>query len=177
MSRDIKDLDPVFAKQVKILVANCALRGITVVPYLTYRSPEEQAKLWRQGRKIATIKTKIKELRQLGCDYLADCIENAGPQSGDKVTNAIPGKSWHQFGLACDFYWEKSKGNACWSHNTLDENGLNGYKVLHEEAHKLGLTSITLNNGGSIDWPHIQAPEQGAPSQSLKEINDLLANK
>lgn len=175
MSRKLEDLQPEFAKKIKILVANCALRGITVVPYLTLRTPEEQAKLWRKGRRTTIIKTKIRELRSLGCDYLADCLEQAGPQEGEgKVTNALPGQSWHQFGLACDLYWEKTKGNACWNHNELNENGLNGYKVMHEEAHKLGLTTITLDNGGNVDWPHIQEPDSGKPPYSLKEINDML---
>lgn len=175
MSRNLSDLKPEFLQKIKFLIANCELRGIKMIPYLTYRSPKEQAKLWRQGRSTTTIKAKIKELKAQHCDYIADLIESVGPQAGTgKVTNALPGQSFHQFGEAVDFYWEKEKGTACWNHNELNQDGLNGYKVLHEEAHKLNLYTVTLDNGGNVDWPHIQFSPSGKPPYSLKELNDLI---
>ena len=175
MSRKLEDLEPEFEKKIKVLVANCALRGITIVPYLTLRTPMEQARLWRQGRGTATINTKIRELRGLGCNFLADCIEKAGPQNGNRITNALPGMSWHQYGLACDLYWEKAKGVVCWNHNELDKNGLNGYKVMHEEAGKLGLTVVTLGMG-QVDWPHVQMPE-ASPIKDWKAIDEAMKKR
>lgn len=171
MSRDLTKLDPDFQKAIKVLLANCELRGIKMVPYFGIRTPQEQGKLWRQGRSTKTINTKVRELKSLGCGFIAKCIEEAGPQNGNIVTNALPGQSWHQWGLACDFYWEKSRGNVSWSTNEKNEFGLNGYQVLHEEARKLGLYEVTLGNG-VIDYSHLQAVS-GSP-KDIKNINDTM---
>lgn len=69
---------------------------------------------------------------------------------GKRVSNAKGGQSIHNFGCAADFAAIKGK-KVSWD--------VADYKVLQEEAEKLGLES-----GGSWkaikDWPHVQLPLQ-----------------
>ncbi len=89
--------------QVKVrnFVALCAEREVDVLIYCTLRTPAEQARLYRQGRNIRTIRGKAQELRQWN-PALADLLMDVGPQYGPKVTAAGPGQSYHQYGYAAD---------------------------------------------------------------------------
>lgn len=175
-SRDINDLVPDFKSKVQTLLEKCAARGIEMRPNETLRSPFEQAKYWRQSRSMATINRKIEEFRSAGADFLAFCLESVGPQSGDPVTNAAPGLSWHQWGEALDCFWVVD-GEAEWS-TTRRVDGLNGYWVYATEAEELGLTA-----GGfwrSIkDWPHVQLKDASGPQKifTITEINDEMKRR
>ena len=144
-----------------------------MVPSETIRSPFLQAKYWCQSRSVSEIDTAITELRQKKANFLVSCIEAVGPIEGPKITNALPGYSWHQWGEALDCFWQVN-GKANWDCDML-VNGLNGYQVYAAEAKKLGLdagffwTSIK-------DAPHVQYREAGSPSvlYSLREINDIM---
>src|SRR5262249_20995053 len=135
-------------------------RGIEMRPYTTLRDPFEQARLWRQSRSHEQIERKIQEFREAHAEFLAHCLESVGPQSGDPVTNAAPGLSWHQWGEAVDCFWLVN-GQAEWSTTKL-VNGLNGYRVYAEEAQRLGLTAGGLWSGLK-DWPHVQLQVAGSP--------------
>jgi len=74
-------------------------------PLFTIRTPEQQARRWRQSRTSEEIGEKVNWLRAQGAPYLASVIEDVGPQFGPKVTNAIPGLCWHQWGEAIDCFW------------------------------------------------------------------------
>jgi len=93
------------------------------------------------------------------CYYLAYCIEKAGPQYGVKVTNALPGFSWHQWKEAIDCYWLLD-GKAEWSlDKTVD--GINGYKLYTNIAKDTGL--IAGGNWDKFkDYPHVQL-KKGSP--------------
>jgi hypothetical protein len=139
-------------------------------PFFTLRTAEEQARLWRQSRTGQQIEAKIRELEDGGAPYLARVIRDVGPQNGPKVTNALPGLSWHQWGEAMDCFWVVD-GAAEWSaRRKLD--GLNGYAVYADEAEALGLTA-----GGHWrsfkDWPHVQLSPEANPTRrySLAEID------
>jgi len=125
-------LVPSFQAKCVALIEACEVRGVKMVPYYGRRTARQQAELWRRGRSSTEITAKMKELRSKGAPYLADVIEEAGPQQGRWATNALPGFSWHNWGKAMDCFWEKD-GVANW-----DTNG-EGYRVYHEEAKKLGL--------------------------------------
>lgn len=160
MSRDINDLISEFRDKAVALLASCRQAGIEMVPYFTLRTPEEQAKLWRQSRSAAEIVAMISELRGHGANYLADVIESVGPQFGDPVTNAVPGNSWHQWGEALDCFWLVD-GKAEWSiHKKID--GKNGYRTYAGTASEAGLTA-----GGHWpsfkDWPHVQLRSASSP--------------
>jgi len=74
MSRDLKDLHPEIVPQVTAFLADCEAAGIDLIVTCTSRTNEEQAILYAQGRTTP----------------------------GVKVTNAKPGQSAHNFGLAID---------------------------------------------------------------------------
>jgi peptidoglycan LD-endopeptidase CwlK len=175
-SRDLNALVPEFRLKVIALLDRCASRGTPMRPYFTLRSPFEQAKLWRQSRSREQIEARIAELESQSAPFLADCIRRVGPQSGDPVTNAIPGLSWHQWGEAVDCFWLVD-GAAEWSPRR-EINGLNGYQVYAREAQAAGLTAgglwATLK-----DWPHVQLRSADSPRNvmSLIEIDRVMMER
>lgn len=175
-SRNIDDLVLDLRSHARTLIENCRARGIEMRPYDTVRTPREQGKIWRQSRTREQVLAKIAELRDAGCDYLAFCIADVGPQSGRHVTDAIPGLSWHQWGEAFDSFWVVD-GAAEWS-TTREINGLNGYRVYAAEAERLGLTA-----GGHWtsfkDWPHVQLRSASSPKRvfTLQEIDQEMRER
>lgn len=153
MSQSVKDLTKEFRPKAEALIKACEQRGIEMRPYFTLRDPFEQGRLWRQSRSREEIRVQVRNFRDGGADFLADCIESVGPQHGPEVTKTPPGYSWHQWGEALDCMWVVN-GKAEWSTQKL-VGGLNGYRVYADEAEKLGLTA-----GGHWknfkDWPHTQ---------------------
>ena len=142
------------------LLAKCLSKGVEMRPSQTVRTPLEQAKLWRQSRTRSDIVAQINRFHLDGAEFLAFCLDSVGPQSGDPVTNAPPGLSWHQWGEAMDCFWVVD-GSAEWSTRRLVA-GVNGYQVYAEEAKRLGLTP-----GGYFrslkDWPHVQLRTDSSP--------------
>jgi peptidoglycan L-alanyl-D-glutamate endopeptidase CwlK len=74
MSRELNDLNPEFSLMVDPFLANCKAAGIDLLITCTARTNEEQAVLYAQGRTTP----------------------------GRIVTNAKPGQSAHNYGLAID---------------------------------------------------------------------------
>lgn len=74
-SKSLSDLEPIVKTKAQQFVAACALQGIDILIYCTYRSPEEQNGLYEQGRTTP----------------------------GNIVTNARGGQSYHNF--HCAFDW------------------------------------------------------------------------
>lgn len=73
-SRNLKDLHPLVAAKTRKLIELARAEGIELLVTSTLRTFEEQAELFAIGR----------------------------TKPGKKVTNAKPGQSWHNFGLAFD---------------------------------------------------------------------------
>ena len=101
-SRRLEDLHPSVAEVAKKHVLRCADEGISLLVYCTLRDPEEQARLYWQGRTAEQVRRRADRLEGAGCPGLADLLMAAGPQEGPKVTFAGPGESYHQYGLAYD---------------------------------------------------------------------------
>lgn len=96
-------LHPDAAGKLQEFVQACADNGHDLLVYCGYRSLEEQARLYRQGRTALAIGQKIDKLRAAGFGFLGDIIAGVGPQKGDKVvTDAAPGESFHNYGMAID---------------------------------------------------------------------------
>lgn len=74
-SRSLDALKPEFRARVNIWLEQCALQGLDILVYCTYRSLEEQAMEYAKGR----------------------------TRPGPKTTNSRPGQSAHNWGLALDF--------------------------------------------------------------------------
>lgn len=98
-SRDINDLHPIFREKVKIFLDEAKNQGIDVLITCTYRSPEEQDILYKQGRLKQfgmTVKDLNQERENLGLYPLTE------EDANKIVTNARPWQSFHQYGLAID---------------------------------------------------------------------------
>ena len=162
MAREVSLLVPEFRTKLQELLDACKARGVNMSPYFTLRTPQEQGSEWRQGRSIADAELKALALENAKAPFLAACIRNNQPKETNKVTNAIPGYSWHQWGEACDCCWIDFNNKVNWS-TTQVINGVNGYQVYAEEAKKMGLTP-----GGYWtnlkDWPHVQLRPDASPA-------------
>lgn len=73
-SRDLSDLHPAVKRRAESFIAACREQGIDIVVTSTLRDFDSQAALYAQGRS----------------------------KPGKIVTNAKPGQSWHNWGLALD---------------------------------------------------------------------------
>lgn len=167
-------LVPDFYNKLNDTIEDCAQVGVIMKPYFGVRDPITQAKLWRQSRSVVEISTMVARLRGQGCNFLADCIVNAGPTTGPWATNAIPGLSWHQYGEAEDCMWMVD-GTTCWS--TEQGGAHNGYLVYMALAEQNGLTAIgrTMHK----DFGHVQLRPQGAPDRlyGLVQIDSMMRDK
>ena len=76
MSRDLNELLPVVKEAATRALANIKAAGIDILVTCTGRTAKEQAALYAQGRTAP----------------------------GRKVTNAKPGQSFHEYGVALDIY-------------------------------------------------------------------------
>lgn len=170
----INVLDPSFAEKIEILLKNCLQRGVHMEPYEKLRTPQLQAIYWKQGRSKAEINKTITNLKTHNAEFLIDCIISASPNPGIKITNALPGFSWHQWGEAIDCYW-LNDGKINWDINTLDSEGINGYKIYAEEARALKLDA-GLYWKSFVDAPHVQLQSYASPLEiyNLYEINKIM---
>lgn len=124
----ITGLHPVVAENEVILVRMAAEHGIDVVITHGYRSVEEQDALFAQGRS----------------------------SSGNIVTNARGGESYHNYGLAIDFALRTPFGKIVWDMERDDNgNGKADWMEVVDLAKELGFTW-----GGDWtnfpDYPHLQ---------------------
>lgn len=168
MHNPLDGLDKEFLQRAQTLLTNLQDKGIYMVPISGVRTLEEQAKNWRKGRSLFEIKKKIFSLRKSQGNYIADVIEHVGPQMDkDKVTNAIPGFSWHNWGQALDCYvcYEGDKKKLIFNGNDplFKSYALERYKAYAIEAVKLGLTAGYYFP--MKDMPHIQL--------NKKEVNKI----
>lgn len=161
-----------FETKLQALLDACCVRNVRMHPYFGIRDPVEQARLWRQSRSADAIAQAKNMLLNDGAPFLAKCLDAAGITRGHFATNALPGLSWHQYGIACDCAWIVD-GAEEWSSTAGGVN--NGYKVYAEEAAKLGLRTL----GSMGDWGHVQEPPANSPedSHTLAEINTIMQQK
>lgn len=104
-SRRLDDLTQRTQDVARACRAACETRGFDLLIYCTFRSAEEQAKLYRQSRTTAEIAAKIAEFRAAGFPHLGRILDRVGPVAGEigrHVTMAGPGESWHQYREAFD---------------------------------------------------------------------------
>ena len=182
MSRKMSDLKPGFRAEVKTLLKSCKDKGVETKPFFTLRTPEEQARLWRQSRSTQEVKDAIASLDRDGAPYLAKVLRDVGPHYGQPVTNALPGNSWHQWGKACDCYWLVETGKAEWSSAkkiTLpDGTKGNGYRIYADLAKAQRLTAGGFWTSPK-DWPHVQQHAESSPCklQSWPDIEKAMKKK
>lgn len=165
-------LDPDFADRLEIAILAAKREEVFMVPYCGERDVWEQARLWRQSRSTGVINRKLEWLRSHKAHFIADVIEEVGPQAGRWATNAIPGMSWHQWGLACDLYWDRNGDEP----GGVEWNDLAGYKRFAEIARdRAELTSGFFWR--SRDAVHVQRYPDPSPNENIKVINDIMRER
>lgn len=118
-SRSLDDLRPEFRAAVDAWLADCKADGLDLLVYCTLRARSEQAALYAQGRTLP----------------------------GRVVTNAKPGESAHNYGLALDFV-PLRLGKPDW------EPGNDLYLRAIRLAMAHGLESLAQSS--FPEWAHIQ---------------------
>lgn len=162
-SRNIADLHESFQPFADAFIKACENRKVEVIVYCTLRTNEEQARLYRNGRTLARIQDKAKELEEkYHRPDLAKLLIDVGPQHGSKiVTNAGPGQSLHNYGFA------------------LDAAPMRDGKIVWGEDDplwvKYGLAAYDAQLEWAGDWvkfkeyPHVQMPDVSW-KQLIKEV-------
>lgn len=165
MSRDLSSLKTEFSTLFIATINACRARGVEMRTFYTLRDPVEQARLWRQSRTTAQVKMALESFNHHGAPFLAKCLKAAGPQQGRWATNAAPGFSWHQYGMAADAFLIERDGSAQW--DARDPR----YAVYEEEAKKQGLTSGRMWG----DPVHVQMyKEEVNELHTMEQINSLM---
>lgn len=143
---DTSKLHPWFLAKLQELLINCGKRGAVYYATSGLRSFEEQAKIYAQGRD-ASGKVIKKE---------------------NVISNAPPGTSFHNYGIACDFCRD----------GDLEKVGLQpdwdkaDYLILAEEAEKLGLEAGYFWKSFP-DVPHIQVNIKKLGITSIYQLKSL----
>jgi len=102
-SRSLSDLQFEIAEKAKQFLVLCDQYRLQVLIYNTLRTFDEQARLFRQGRPFSEIQRMAAKLDlDYGRKDLCDVLLGVGAQYGAKVTQAAPGMSAHNYGLAFD---------------------------------------------------------------------------
>lgn len=115
-------LHPIVKKRTNQLIQQAAKKGITVVITDDFRSGKAQDELYQKGRTV----------------------------SGNIVTNAKGGESYHNYGLAVDFALKTPSENVIWDMKyDGNKNGKSDWYEVVDLAKKLGFTW-----GG--DWPNFK---------------------
>lgn len=125
-SRRIEDLHPRMQKKAKKFLELAKQNGIEVLIYCTYRSAEEQEILYMQGRLEQfgiTVEQLNEKRKKIGLYPLTE------KEAKKIVTNAKPGQSMHNHGLAFDCV-PMQAGKPAW-------NDIQTYKKLAEIAKKI----------------------------------------
>jgi peptidoglycan L-alanyl-D-glutamate endopeptidase CwlK len=144
-SRDIRDLDPSIQGWAFILEDRFAAETppeVDLLIYCTFRSNEEQARLYRIGRPLEIIQAKADELsaRYTRPD-LATLLLGVGPQHGPRIlTYAGPGQSDHNYHHALDATPTRF-GRAIWNDEGIPneaEEDLKLWRFYGEIAKKIG---------------------------------------
>lgn len=163
-SRELDDLRPEIRQRADRFLALCAGADLDVLIYCTFRSHEEQARLFRKGRTLGQIKERADVLaHEFQRPDLAAILIAVGPQPETRVaTHAGPGQSLHYYRLAFDGV-PLRQGKPVWGSDSPEDRELwNRYGALGESA---GLQWAGHWPRGRIEFPHLQ--DKGANWREL----------
>ncbi|QQK80841.1 M15 family metallopeptidase [Salicibibacter cibi] len=140
-----EELHPYVKEQKETLIEQAENVGINVVITEGYRSHERQDDLYAQGR----------------------------TESGDIVTNAAAGESYHNYGLAIDFAIENGDGEIIWD---IEYDGSGSGEPDWLEVAEIG-EALGFEWGGHWnDYPHLQM-DFGLSIEELQEAKQQLENE
>jgi peptidoglycan L-alanyl-D-glutamate endopeptidase CwlK len=140
----LADLFPYFADKVSELIGEAARQGLFFGCFMGYRSYDTQRALYAQGRQ------PLGAVNALRYHVGLPAIDEGA--SKKKVTNAMQGESWHNYGLAADLVedGDPSKAGIQWSWRSIPD-----YIRLGKIASGCGLESGSLWRC-FVDYPHVQ---------------------
>jgi len=157
-SRNIEDLQPQTLEKAKLLLVECRDNGLEILIYRTLCRLEDQAKLFRRGRSYSEIMAMAHRLeKEYDRADISAILLAVGPQYGSRVTNAAPGMSLHNYGLAIDAVPLRD-GKPVWEN--IEHNDLELWYRYGEAAERVGF----IWGGRWIrfrDMPHVQDSEVG----------------
>lgn len=131
---DVGLLAPPLREKVATVLSRTASLGLAVYAFETFRSSQRQSELYAQGRSLP----------------------------GPVVTNARPGGTWHNYGLAVDFAFKTERGMWTWSGD---------WAALGREIESAGFLWLGRRGTTFFDPPHAQLT--GAIS-SIAEARQLM---
>jgi peptidoglycan L-alanyl-D-glutamate endopeptidase CwlK len=112
MSRKIEDLHPTVQDKCRAHMAACEEAGITLIVTSTYRSPEEQAVLYAQGRtapgKIVTKAKPGQSMHNHRLAYDVVPLRNGKPVWGTSGEDGVLWKTVGDLGIAQGLEWAGS---------------------------------------------------------------------
>ena len=158
MIRNLEGLTPEMQELCLLHVAKCREAGLDVLIYCTLRTNEEQARLFRQGRKLWEIEARGEDLRRLYLrPDLSAILLGVGPQKGDRIrTWAGPGQSLHNYGEAYDGV-PMIDGKPVW--NDDDDESRRLWALYGRLAVECGLAWAGNWSAGKREMPHCQRPK------------------
>jgi hypothetical protein len=166
VSSILNGLAPEFRERVMHLLEVCREQEVLIKPYQGFRSAEQQARLWAQSRSRSEVSSAAARLRGEGAAKLAVMLERATGAAGPRVTNALPGQSWHQFGRALDCYIESpATSRALWRERRADGDEFGAAAKLYDRFGRLS-ESLGLTWGGRWalgDYGHVQLDRENSP--------------
>lgn len=154
-SRLLGDLKTAARENAQRMLDAAGELGFEILIYCTYRSDEEQARLYRQGRPLSVIQKKADDLNTAWeRPDLAQVLMEVGPQYGRVVTHAAPGQSLHEYGVAFDGV-PMLGGKPVWNDQHPDEQ--EAWELYGRLGTEAGLT--WAGNWQSFkEKPHMQVP-------------------
>lgn len=150
---DLSKLYPKFRDQIIQLQLNCLALGSEYYGTSGLRDFNEQAELYALGRTKRNVDWQQK------------------PPMGGIVTNAKPGQSLHNYGIACDFALDKDTVRA----GLQPDWEPHAYLVLGEESQKVHLVEWGGSWSNFKDYPHVQV-NIGALGLTLKDLQTAYAH-
>ena len=150
-------LYPPFAAKIRMMATMLEPEGVTFRVTFGLRSTTEQAALFAQGR------DSVREVNRLRA---ACSLFPLVDTQNFKVTNAAPGHSWHQFGLAVDV--------------APDDPSKPGYQPDWDESHaswgRIVAVGESLGLVSGVSWkdePHLQMTGRfgKSPNDEVRQIH------
>lgn len=136
MSRALDLLAEGARESAQLMIQLANEQNFDFIIYCTFRSADEQARLFRQGRSLDKIIERAEQLEQRWKrPDLSDILLGVGPQyETNIVTKAGPGQSPHNYGLAIDAVPTRD-GRPVWStHSPRDKELWEKFGRLAEDA-------------------------------------------
>jgi len=161
LNRSLMGLRLPFKHRVEVWMSLCAQNGYDVLVYCTLRTFQEQEALYAQGRETLE---RVNLLR--GGAKLAPLNSES---RNTRVTNAKPGKSWHNYGLALDFVPVQDGGSLDWTYNPKEAHDF--YDEIIQIARGVDRDIISGKSFKTFkDYGHLEYH----PGITVREAEDLV---